>query len=219
MAAYLQFIAGDFGKTKYYYTGKDSFSGSGLFGKSLSLSDIASCEVQGAGENVKKAGGAVGGAIIGGVLTGGVGAIVGSVAGGNQVETTVVITTRDGKQGLARANGPMMDAIRGHLFELQRAQAQGGLPPVKKKRPLWQKVAIAILVMAAIGAVLPDTKKQDAQKEPVTTQQQAAPEAAPPAPTSQKAKKDPCEGITPKTWDEASALWKTNHPECRPKGR
>lgn len=126
MAGYLQFIAGDFGKTKYFYKGKDSFSSNNIFSKSLALSDIASCEEQGAGESVKKAGGTVGGAVIGGVLTGGVGAIVGGMAGGNHVETTVIITTRDGKQGLARANGPMMDAIRGHLFERSRLPVQEG---------------------------------------------------------------------------------------------
>lgn len=214
MAGYLQFIAGDFGKTKYFYKGKDSFSSNNIFSKSLSLSDIASCEEQGAGESIKKAGGTVGGAVIGGVLTGGVGAIVGGMAGGNQVETTVVITTRDGRQGLARANGPMMDAIRGHLFEMQRAQAQGGLPPVKKKRPLWQKVAIAILIMGAIGAVLPKTEKTATTAQPEATQQQPAPTATP-----AKIKKDPCEGITPKRWDEASMLWKARHQECKPKGR
>lgn len=214
MAGYLQFIAGDFGKTKYFYKGKDSFSSNNIFSKSLALSDIASCEEQGAGESIKKAGGTVGGAVIGGVLTGGVGAIVGGMAGGNQVETTVVITTRDGRQGLARANGPMMDAIRGHLFEMQRAQAQGGLPPVKKKRPLWQKVAIAILIMGAIGAVLPKTEKTATTAQPEATRQQPAPPATP-----AKTKKDPCEGITPKRWDEASILWKARHQECKPKGR
>lgn len=126
MAGYLQFIAGDFGKTKYFYKGRDSFSSNNIFSKSLCLSDIASCEEQSTGESIKKAGGTVGGAVIGGVLTGGVGAIVGGMAGGNQVETTVVITTRDGKQGLARANGPMMDAIRGHLFERDRLPTQAG---------------------------------------------------------------------------------------------
>ena len=112
MAAYLQFIAGDFGKAKFIYQRRDKLHNyhRPFFGKSLRLSDIASCE-EASSENIKKAGGTIGGAVVGGVLLGGIGAVVGGMAGGNHVETTVIITTRNGEQGLARANSPMMDGL------------------------------------------------------------------------------------------------------------
>lgn len=217
MAAYLQFIAGDFGKTKYFYKGRDSFSSNNIFSKSLSLSDIATCEEQGAGESIKKAGGTVGGAVIGGVLTGGVGAIVGGMAGGNQVETTVVITTRDGKQGLARANGPMMDAIRGHFFEAQLARDRGDAQPQTKPKqaPLWKQLIFGLIGAAIIFAVF----GKDKAEQPSPSATSASAPAASSADAPKKAPKDPCEGITPKRWDEASMLWKASHQECKPKGR
>lgn len=151
MAAYLQFIGGDFGKTKYVYKGRNSLSRNNIFSPSLSLTDIASCEEQGAGENVKKAGGTVGGAIIGGVLTGGIGAVVGGMAGGNQVETTVIITTRDGRQGIARANAPMMDAIRGYLFELDHPQKP---MPENKLKVTLRKVAAVIMILLGVSVAM-----------------------------------------------------------------
>ena len=161
MAGYLQFIGGDFGKTKYFYKGRNSFSSNNIFSKSLSLTDIISCEEQGAGESIKKAGGTVGGAGIGGVLTGGVGAIVGGMAGGNLVETTVIITTRDGKQGIARANGPMMDAIRGHLFEA--ARTQGHFSENTSKSIFRKLIAIAMILLGAsvmLGGIIALTEKK-----------------------------------------------------------
>lgn len=95
------------------------------------------------------------------MLTGGVGAIVGGMAGGNQVETTVIITTRDGKQGIARANGPMMDAIRGHLFEA--ARTQGHFSENTSKSIFRKLIAIAMIFLGGsvvLGGVLTFIEKK-----------------------------------------------------------
>lgn len=208
---YLQFISGDFGKTKYTYTGGNSLSKNNIFGPSLKISDIESCEEQTAGESVKKAAGTVGGAVIGGVLTGGIGAIVGGMAGGNHVETTVIIKTIKGKEGLARANGPMMDAIRGRLYDVARAQAEGR-PIPKPKGSIWKKILIGLAILAILGAILGKEKEEQTQ--------QVAPQEQTSSPRKNKQPaENPCEGMTPERWDNASKLWKAAHPECRPKGR
>ncbi|WP_294624646.1 hypothetical protein [uncultured Bilophila sp.] len=175
MAAYIKFLAGDYGKEEYIYTkNKNELRcSSKMFGaKELFLSSIASCEVANE-ESVKKLGGTLGSALVGGVLLGGIGAVAGAVAGGKTTESTVIIEFKNGSKALAKVNSPMMEAIRAHLFDDQLAQERGEPSPFvqqsEPKKPWWVKLFYIFVIIAAINILIalfrghPDSKQDTPQ--------------------------------------------------------
>lgn len=153
MATYIKFLAGNFEGQEYRLIGNKNRLAcrSSFRGKALHLTDFASIEVA-SEESLKRFGGSFGGALVGGVLLGGAGALAGALSGGNSKESTVLAAFRDGSKSLAKANEPMLDAIRVHLFKLEQNPNYAPYPYPKSKMALWKKIVIVFFILILISA-------------------------------------------------------------------
>ncbi len=200
----IAFLAGDLEGLEYQYLKKNRLRCMNKFfgAPKLYLTDIISAEVI-SEESAKKLGGTVGGALVGGALFGGVGAIVGAIGSGQTTETTILVTFQGGKQALARANSPMMDAIRKHLFNSERNPGHISQENAASGGGWGKKILITIGVLLFISAL--SSLGEDGGggvKTPATGQ----------------VEKDQCANIkTSADWNNASVMWKLSNQECNPR--
>ena len=171
--AFIQFMAGCYGKERYVYTGRDKLKCTSSFfgGTGLRLSFFQEVEVA-TEESVQKLGGSLGTAIAGGILLGGVGALAGAVTGGKGKEANVICTFTNGAKALAKVNGPMLDALQKQVFEASLKGQSNAAPsapsaeqvvaqnhPVAYGRMLaaisWILVLVCGLFIVPIGIAIP----------------------------------------------------------------
>ncbi len=214
----IDFMAGHLEGLTYQYLKKNKLRCSNRFlcAPALRITDIVNIEVA-SEESVKSLGWTTGGALAGAALAGGIGAIVGAIGSGQGTYSTIVVTFRDGKKSLAKANSTMMEVLRAHIFRLSSNPEREEVwrnssilwkifNPSKNPKnygfPLaWWKKWLIICGLCWLAAVI--TGQDFVRKTGLYTKDNS---------------KSPCANIkSDADWNRASSLWRMANPECKPR--